>query len=91
MSGIKKKQASLPNEVIFYETDGGKISIVVRFEHANIWLTQKHMAELFECTADNISLHLKNIYSIGEITKESTTEEFSVVHQEGRFHCDLNN
>ena len=84
MSNKKNSPKSPPNEVIFYEADDGKISIAVRFEHENIWLTQKHMAELFECTTDNISLHLRNIYLSGELTKESTTEEFSVVQQEGR-------
>ena len=73
-----------PNEIVFYETEDGKISIAVRFEHENIWLTQKHMAELFECTTDNISLHLKKIHSSGELTKDSTTEEYSVVQQEGQ-------
>ncbi|MCP5504961.1 MAG: virulence RhuM family protein [Chlamydiales bacterium] len=77
-------QTAPPNEIIFYETEDGKISIAVRFEHQNLWLTQKHMSELFECTTDNISLHLKNIYSEGELTKDSTTEEFSVVQQEGK-------
>lgn len=73
-----------PNEIIFYETEDGKISIAVRFEHENIWLTQKNMADLFECTADNISLHLKNIYLSGELAKNPTTEEYSVVQQEGK-------
>ena len=77
-------QTMPPNEIVFYETEDGKISIAVRFEHENIWLTQKHMAELFECTTDNISLHLKNIYASGELTKDSTTEEYSVVQQEGK-------
>lgn len=72
-----------PNEIVFYETEDGKISIAVRFENENIWLTQKHMAELFGCSTDNISLHLKNIYTIGELSQNSTTEKFSVVQQEG--------
>ncbi len=48
-----------------------------------IWLTQKAMAELFGCSVDNISLHLKNIYEDGELTTDATTEEFSTVQQEG--------
>lgn len=48
-----------------------------------IWLTQKSMAQLFGCSTDNISLHLKNIYNEGELLAESTTEDFSVVQQEG--------
>ncbi|MEG2234811.1 MAG: RhuM family protein, partial [Oscillospiraceae bacterium] len=48
-----------------------------------IWLTQKAMAELFDCTADNISLHLKGIFTDGELEENSTTEEISVVQKEG--------
>lgn len=83
MTDKKNVHLSLSNEIIFYETEDGKVSIEVRFEEENIWLTQKQMAELFECTTDNISLHLKNIYLSGELSKESTTEKFSVVQQEG--------
>ena len=79
----KSNQMIPPNEIIFYETEDGKISIAVRFEHENIWLTKKHIAELFECSTDNVSLHLKNIYAEGELAKDSTTEESSVVQQEG--------
>ena len=50
----------------------------------NIWLPQKRMAELFGCSADNISLHLKNIYKEKELNESSTTEVFSVVQIEGK-------
>lgn len=62
-----------------YETEDEKARIEVRFENENVWLTQKVMAELFECSADNISLHLKNIYAEKELDAKATTEEFSVV------------
>ncbi|MBA8758303.1 virulence RhuM family protein [Wolbachia pipientis] len=71
------------NEILFYETDDGKVCIEVRFENENLWLTQKHMAELFDCSIDNISLHLKNIYLCKELDKNSTTEESSIVQKEG--------
>ena len=48
-----------------------------------IWLTQRAMARLFGCSTDNIGQHLKNIYREGELSAESTTEDFSVVQQEG--------
>ncbi len=48
-----------------------------------MWATQKAMAVLFDCSADNISLHLKNIYDTNELNKEATTEKISVVLQEG--------
>lgn len=74
-----------PNEIVFYESSDGKVSIAVRFEEDNIWLTQKQKSELFDCSTDNVSLQLKNIYSTGELNQDSTTENFSVVQQEG--HC----
>lgn len=83
MSNKKNSRTLVPNEIVFYDTEDGKISIAVRFENENIWLTQRDMSELFDCTADNISLHLKNIYTTGELSQNSTTEEFSVVQQEG--------
>ena len=48
-----------------------------------IWLTQRSMGELFECSPDNVSLHLKNIYETGELTENSTSEEISAVQKEG--------
>jgi hypothetical protein len=73
-----------PNsEITIYETEDGKVKIEVYFGNENLWLSQKLMAKLFECSTDNISLHLKNIYSEGEIDEAATTEEFSVVRQEG--------
>ncbi|PKM81032.1 MAG: cell filamentation protein Fic [Firmicutes bacterium HGW-Firmicutes-14] len=80
MSSRKK----LPdNQITVYQTADGKINIEVLYANENIWLPQKRMAELFDCTADNISLHLKNIYKEKELDEKSTTEEFSVVQREG--------
>jgi hypothetical protein len=72
------------SEITIYETEDGKVRIDVHFKDENLWLSQKLMAELFECSSDNISLHLKNIYSEGELDETATTEEFSVVRQEGK-------
>ena len=71
------------NQMTIYETEDGKVRIDVFFDKENVWLTQKLMAELFECSADNISLHLKNIYTEHELEEKATTEEFSVVQKEG--------
>jgi len=70
-------------QVTIYQTEDGKARVEVRFEHENVWLTQKLMAELFECSADNVSLHLRNIYDSGELSEQATTEESSVVQAEG--------
>ena len=71
------------NQITVYQTPDGKINIEVLYANENIWMPQKRMAELFGCTADNISLHLKNIYQEEELDESSTTEEFSVVQSEG--------
>ena len=70
-------------EVLLYSDESGKEYVSVVFKDETFWLTQSGMAELFACTADNISLHLKNIYADGELTSETTTEKFSVVRKEG--------
>jgi hypothetical protein len=48
-----------------------------------VWLTQAAMSELFDCSSDKVSLHLKNTYETGELQSAATTEDFSVVRQEG--------
>ena len=71
------------NQIVFYQSSDGSVNIEVLFAEENIWLTQKKMAELFGCSTDNISLHLKNIYQENEVDKRATTEDFSVVQNEG--------
>ena len=70
-------------EILLYHNNGEKEFVSVVFREETFWLTQSGMAELFDCTTDNISLHLKNIYKEEELTPEATTEKFSVVRQEG--------
>jgi len=72
------------NQIAIYQSPEGSVNIEVLYAGENIWLTQKKMAELFDCTSDNISLHLKNIYKENELDKNSTTEEFSAVQKEGK-------
>lgn len=72
------------NQITVYQTPDGGINIEVLYANENIWLTQKRMAELFDCSADNISLHLKNIFKEKELDEFSTTEVFSVVQTEGK-------
>lgn len=80
MNALKK----IPdNQIVMYQTPNGSVNIEVLYENMNIWLPQKKMSELFGCSTDNISLHLKNIYKDGEIEENSTNEYFSVVQNEG--------
>jgi len=71
------------NQITVYQAPDGNINIEVLYADENIWLPQKRMAELFGCSADNISLHLKNIYEEKELTELATTEDYSVVQIEG--------
>ena len=71
------------NQIAVYQTPDGSVNIEVLYSDENVWLPQKRMAELFGCSADNVSLHLKNIYEEHELDPEATAEEFSVVQTEG--------
>ncbi len=73
-----------PNQLTIYETEDGKVRVEVLFDKENVWLTQKLMARLFECSVDNISLHLKNIFSERELDEKSVAEEFSVTASDGK-------
>ena len=68
---------------LIYRSAEDEVSIKPVIKDENIWLTQKNMAELFDCSSDNISLHLQNIYDDGELLENATAEEISVVRQEG--------
>ncbi len=68
---------------LIYNTPEENVSVRAVVKDDTIWLTQKAMAELFDCSADNISLHLKNIFADGELVEDSTSEEISVVQKEG--------
>lgn len=72
------------NEIAIYETDDGQIKISVLFDKDNFWLTQKLMAELFECSVDNISLHLKNIFKEKELDRKAVVEEYSATASDGK-------
>lgn len=68
-------------EIIVFEDQAGILEVKLRKK--SVWLTQRQMSELLETSTDNIGLHLKNIYSEGELDEFSTTEEISVVRKEG--------
>ena len=70
-------------EFLIFERQTHEKGIQVRFEDGDLWLTQKSISELYDCSIDNVSLHLKNIYKTFELDKDSTIEEFSIVQKEG--------
>ena len=71
------------HKIILYQLEDTDVYVNIIFKEETFWMTQRVMAELFDCTADNISLHLKNIYKEEELDAEATTEFFSVVQNEG--------
>lgn len=79
----KKEPASEKGELILYQTEDGKTHIEVRLQDETVWLTQKLMAELFQTTPQNITIHLKNIYDEGELDEPATCKDFLQVQTEG--------
>ena len=71
------------NSIIIYQPHADQPAIDVRLEGETVWLSQRQMSVLFDTSSDNVGLHLKNIYAERELLEEATTEDFSVVRQEG--------
>jgi hypothetical protein len=72
------------NDIILYTTEDGRSQIQLRTENQTVWLTQLEMAELFDATKQNISLHLKNLFEDGELDAAATVKESLTVQIEGR-------
>lgn len=70
------------NEIVLYQPNE-EIKLEVKMDEETVWLTQSQIANLFGCSSDNVSFHLKNIFSEKELDKNATTEFFSVVQKEG--------
>lgn len=70
-------------QFLLYQAEDGKLKIDVRFEGETVWLTQAQMAELFQTSQQNVSLHLQNVYVERELEREATHKESLLVRQEG--------
>ena len=77
-------ESAAGGEAAVYEDAGGEVRFDVRLDRETVWQTQRQMAEVFDSTVDNVGLHLRNVYSSGELEERATTEDFSVVQTEGR-------
>lgn len=73
----------MENNIVLYTDENGKTDISVRFAEEDVWVTQKQLAEVYQTTQQNISLHIDNIYNDGELPKEGTHKFFLLVQQEG--------
>lgn len=72
------------NKIIIYNTEDGLTKIEVKMKGETVWLSQKQMAELFDCSVDNVGLHLKNIFKEVELSEKSVAEEYSVTASDGK-------
>ena len=70
------------NQIVVYQPNE-TVRLDVRLENETVWLTQSQMGELFGCTTRNVSMHLDNIYSCGELAPEGTRKDFFLVRLEG--------
>ncbi len=80
------KQLQIRNstaEFLIFQAEDKAQGVQVFYQDETIWASQKAIAALFDCSTDNVSLHLKNIFESGELQTEATTEKFSVVQKEG--------
>ncbi len=83
MADQPQEQPASGPAIILYQTEDGRNRVEVRLDHETVWLTQNLMAELFQTTQQNISLHVRNIYEEGELSPEATHKEYLSVRQEG--------
>ena len=80
---MKREIRNSTAEFLIFQAEGKGQGVEVYYKDKTVWCTQKVMGILFDCSTDNVGLHLKNIYETGELTEEATTEKISVVRKEG--------
>ena len=71
-------------EFLIFQIEGKEQGVEVYYKNKTVWCTQKAMGMLFDCSSDNIGLHLKNIFNSGELVKESVTEKISATASDGK-------
>ena len=82
---MNKDPSPLPGgQFLLYQTEDGKLKIDVRFEGETVWLTQQHMAELFQTTKQNVSQHIQNAFSEGELREDSVVKESLTTAADGK-------
>ncbi len=78
------KQDNQKSQIVIYKSPAGETKIDVRFDGGTVWLTQNALAELFQTTKNNISIHVKNIFKEGELVHSATVKEYLTVQKEGK-------
>lgn len=72
------------NKILIYQDDNGITKVNVRFSDEDVWLTQAQLAEIYDTTQENISMHIKIIYKDAELQEDRTYKDFLLVRQEGK-------
>jgi len=80
------KQPNLPakGQFLVYRSEDGRLKIDVRLRGVTAWLTQAHIADLFQTTVPNINMHLRNIFAEGELQANSVIQEFLLTAADGK-------
>jgi len=85
------KKEPLPNSaLILYQTEDGRTRIQCRFENETVWLTQQHMAELFQTTKQNVGQHLKSLFAEGELVQDSVVKDSFTTAADGKNYATNN-
>jgi hypothetical protein len=84
MSGPKEPNPPAKGQFLVYQTEDGQVKIDVRLEGETAWLTQAHMATLFQTTIPNVNMHLRNIFAEGELQPDSVIQEFLITAADGK-------
>ena len=76
-----------PSEIILYQTEDGLTRLQVRLQDQTVWLTQKLMAELFQTSVPNVSMHIRNVFAEGELQEGSVVQEFLTTAADGKSYA----
>lgn len=79
----ESSDSPIASEIVFYQTEDGRSRLQVRLDGGTVWLTQVLLAELFQTTKQNVSLHIKNIFAEGELEPSATVKQYLTVQTEG--------
>ena len=84
MSDPEQTALPAPGQFLVYQAEDGRVKIDVRLQGETAWLTQAHMAELFQTTVPNVNIHLRNIFAEGELQADSVIKEFLITAADGK-------
>ena len=72
------------SQILLYQAPDGRTRLEVRLENETVWLTQGQMAELFQTSTPNVSMHIRNLFSDGELQQDSVVKEFLITAADGK-------